>query len=43
MLSVTGRNALASTLVDDKPLVGLLDGVDGDEPAWPDYSKKTLT
>ena len=36
LLAVTGRNAMAATLVDDKPLLGQLDGVDGDEPAWPD-------
>ena len=36
LLAITGRNALTSTLVDDKPLLGLLDGVDGEEPAWPD-------
>ena len=32
MLSIAGRNALARTLVDDKPL--LLDGFDCDEPLW---------
>ena len=36
LLTVTSRNALASTLVDDKPLLGLLNGVDGEEPVWPD-------
>ena len=34
LLSVASQNALASTLVDDKPL--LLDGVDDFEPLWPD-------
>ena len=32
MLSTAGRNALASTRVDDKPL--LLDGYDCEEPLW---------
>ena len=34
LLAIAGRNALATTLVDDTP--GLLDGVDGDEPLWTD-------
>ena len=34
MLAVAGRNALAGTLVDDAP--NLLDGLDGQEPLWPD-------
>ena len=32
MLSIAGRNALAATLVDDKPQ--LLDGCDCEEPSW---------
>lgn len=36
LLAVTGRNTLAATLVDDKPLLSLLDGHDGNEPVWPD-------
>ena len=32
LLCMAGRNALASTLVDDAP--SLLDGVDGEEPDW---------
>ena len=34
LLAVAGRNALAATLVDDKPHT--LDGVDGETPDWPD-------
>ena len=34
LLVIAGRNCLASTLVDDAPL--LLDGTDGEEPYWPD-------
>ena len=34
LLAIAGRNALATTLVDDAP--GLPDGVDGEEPLWTD-------